>query len=238
MHFVESLHEFYFRLPDLHRFGVLGKVFDKLEARVLKPLMDKYLPSYFERTQKHFSNLNQEKRETPIICSLTTFPARINQVWIAIECLFRQSLQPDKIILWLSKDQFPEMELPYSLKAQKKRGLQIEFVDDDIKAHKKYHYALKRFPKALICTFDDDLYYDRHILRNLFEMHESFPDEIISNRAHRITFDSDGEIRSYKNWRHNVVEENPSMHLFATGGYGTIYRKSLFSEELFEIEKQ
>lgn len=236
MHFVEKLHEWYFRLPDLHRLGFLGKVIDKLEAKALKPLMDKYLPKYFQSTQYQFPSLNQNRRNTEIICSLTTFPARIDQVWVAIECLFRQSIQPDRIILWLSKEQFPDSKLPESLISQQKRGLEIEFVEDDLKAHKKYHYALKRFPNALICTFDDDLYYDRESIKNLLTMHQSFSDKIITNRAHKITFDAEGHILPYRMWKHNVIDSKPSMNLFVTGGYGTIYKTHFFSDALFNID--
>lgn len=236
MHIVEKLHQWYFRLPDLHRVGFLGKVVDKLEAKALKPLMDKYLPKFFLATQDQYPGLNQNKRDTEIICSLTTFPARIDQVWVAIECLFRQSVLPDRIILWLSKEQFPDLKLPESLMSQQKRGLEIKLVEDDIKAHKKYHYALKRFPNAIICTFDDDLYYDKDIVKNLLTMHKSFPDKVITNRAHKITFDENGKILPYKMWKHNVVDSEPSMNLFVTGGYGTIYRTHLFADELFEVE--
>lgn len=236
MHIVEKLHEWYFRLPDLHRLGFFGKVIDKMEAKALKPIMDKYLPNYFHATQYKFPTLNENKRDIEVICSLTSFPARIDQVWVAIECLFRQSILPDRIILWLSKEQFPDSKLPESLMRQQKRGLEIEFVADDIKAHKKYHYALKRFPDAMICTFDDDLYYDRDILKNLLTMHKNFPHMVITNRAHKITFDKEGEVLPYKMWKHNVVDNEPSMNLFVTGGYGTIYRNHLFPEELFEVE--
>ena len=236
MHIVEKLHQWYFCLPDLHRIGFLGKVVDKLEAKALKLLMDRYLPKHFLTTQDKYSSLNQNKREIDIICSLTTFPARINQVWVAIECLFRQSVLPDRIILWLSKKQFPDLTIPQSLISQQKRGLEIMFVEDDIKAHKKYFYALKRFPNAMICTFDDDLYYDKDIIRNLLAIHESFPDKVIANRAHKITFDENGKVLPYRKWKHNVVDIEPSMNLFVTGGYGTVYRTHLFADEMFEVE--
>lgn len=44
--------------------------------------------------------------EKKIVVSLTSFPARIKKVHIVIESLLNQTIKPDKIILWLSKEQF------------------------------------------------------------------------------------------------------------------------------------
>ena len=60
--------------------------------------------------------LNCNKRSQKVIVSLTSYPKRINTVWITIETLLRQSFKPDKIILWLATDQFDGIEsLPTEL---------------------------------------------------------------------------------------------------------------------------
>ena len=45
-----------------------------------------------------------EKRDTRLIVSLTSFPARIKTVHQTINTLLRQTVKPDHIILWLSED--------------------------------------------------------------------------------------------------------------------------------------
>jgi len=40
-------------------------------------------------------------RQSRIIVSLTTYPARINSVWITVSSLLQQTMKPYKVILWL-----------------------------------------------------------------------------------------------------------------------------------------
>ena len=58
--------------------------------------------------------LNKAERTPLIIASLTTFPQRINIVSETIKTILAQSIKPDKVILWLAEEQFPqkETELP------------------------------------------------------------------------------------------------------------------------------
>lgn len=75
--------------------------------------------------------------------SLTSYPKRINVVWITIETLLQQTVKPDEVILWLADSQFKEIEeLPEELKVLQKRGLIIRFCDD-LKSHKKYFYTMR-----------------------------------------------------------------------------------------------
>ena len=75
--------------------------------------------------------INTKKRKEKIIVSLTSYPKRINVVWITIETLLQQTVKPDEVILWLADSQFKEIEeLPEELKALQKRGLTIRFCDD------------------------------------------------------------------------------------------------------------
>ena len=71
------------------------------------------IPIYFRITQnnsayKLHKSLKSNRR---IVVSLTSFPIRINKLWIVIESILRQDYKPDKIILWLSKEQFPNFDL-------------------------------------------------------------------------------------------------------------------------------
>ena len=50
------------------------------------------------------------KRKPLLIVSLTSFPERINLAHITISTLLNQSLEPDKIILWLAEEQFFQKE--------------------------------------------------------------------------------------------------------------------------------
>ncbi len=216
------LYFLYFSLPNFARIGLPGKVLNRFISILLKKILDQTVPLHFSRTSiKAGSGLNSLPRDETYIVSLTSYPARINEIWITIETILRQSFKPDKIILWLAGEQFPDRKLPGNLERLLTRGLTIEYCDD-LKSHKKYFYACQTYPDACIITLDDDLYFDRNTIKNLVELHKEYPTYIVTNRAHRITFNRD-MVNPYRKWKHNVTDCNPSHLLLATGGAGTLY---------------
>lgn len=88
-----------------------------------------------------------------VIVSLTTFPARINKVYITIETIFQQETLPNRIILWLANKQFPRglYALPQRLLNMQQKGLEIRFCED-IRSYKKYYYSIKNNPVDVIGT--------------------------------------------------------------------------------------
>ena len=49
-------------------------------------------------------------RNEKLIVSLTTYPQRIVDIDVVIFSLINQSIKPDKIILWLTYEEFPNLE--------------------------------------------------------------------------------------------------------------------------------
>jgi len=199
--------------------------------------MDLLMPNYLKRTAikaGHGLN-NDETRNEMYIVSLTSFPARINYVWITIETLLRQSCKPDKIILWLAEEQFPDKKLPESLTIMESRGLSIEFCED-LRSHKKYFFCMQRFPKANVITVDDDVYYPKHFLKHLVNLHKKFPKAICANRAHKIVFDNQ-QIKAYRKWKHNHKKiAIPSPFLVQVGVGGVLYPPGSLAREVFSKE--
>lgn len=122
--------------------------------------------------------LNTKPRQEKYTVSMTTFPARIDHVHIAIETLMRQSFKPDRIVLWLAESQFPDHKLPESLTALEKRGLTIRFCED-LRSHKKYHFAFREYPDDNIILADDDLFYPRDTVKRLVKLHKKHPQDIV-----------------------------------------------------------
>ena len=133
--------------------------------------------------------INKDTRIDKVIISLTSYPKRITTVWLTIESLLRQSYKPDKIILWLSRDQFPKGKdsLPSQLKKQQDRGLEIKFVSGDLKSHKKYYYALQEYSEANVILVDDDTFYQHSLVKNLMKLHKKYPKDIVCMTAFMIT---------------------------------------------------
>ena len=192
------------------------------------------IPLYFRMTQsnkKYSLNATTTSKENITIASLTSFPARINKVWLVIETLLRQTHKPDKIILWLSKEQFPDLNtIPNNLLKLRTRGLDIRLCEDDLKSHKKYYYSFKEYPNDIIMTFDDDILYPSFITEKLMFYHNRFPNRICCHRAC---------IRSskrYKDWKAAKSENTEILNnLFFTTGGGTLFPPySLYDDFLNE----
>ena len=88
------------------------------------------------------------------------------------------------------------------------------------------------FPTANIITFDDDLYFHKDVIKNLIQMHEQYPGLVVTNRAHKMSF-NEGAINPYRKWQHEVNDSLPSHLLVATGGAGTLYPPGSLSTEAF-----
>ena len=141
-------------------------------------LYDKYFPhgkpDNFHDWKMKKSGINP-KNPKNIILSLTSHPKRIKTVWITIESLLRQTYQPNKIILYLAKVDFPAGELPHTLYEQTKRGLEIKFVED-YRSATKLIPVLKEYPNHIIVTADDDRVYNNEWLKILIDTHDKYPD--------------------------------------------------------------
>lgn len=185
----------------------------------------------------HSRELNKSNRTPRIIVSLTSFPARIESVGAVIDQMLLQTVKADEVILWLSKEQFPnrEKELPERLLEYKKYGVKIEWCDGDIKAYKKFLPALKKYPDDLIIIIDDDLVYPIDLVEKLYEAHKRFPNAIIASRVHEIGIGQDGKIVSYRNWKKQIGYDTYKVRddWFFTGGAGTLLPPHIFGKEIF-----
>ncbi len=173
-----------------------------------------------------------------VIVSLTTYPARINTVWVTIASLLKQTYKPAKVVLYLSNEQFPngELDLPTILKKLKKRGLEIAFVEDDLKPHKKYYYALNEYKDKSVITADDDIFYPENHIESLVDASKKFPDAVICARSHDIEFmeDNDNEFLNYNSWKEHLTT-HPTLAMMPVGCNGVLYKRKFFDEELFDI---
>ena len=136
----------------------------------------------FEYKEVTESGVTNKKRTPRLIVSLTTFPARINLVHKTISTLMNQTLKADEIVLWLAESQFPNRELPETLRNLCKYGLSIKWYED-IKSFKKLIPSLKEYPEDIIVTVDDDNYYDNKLLEHLYNEYLKRPDCIHARQA-------------------------------------------------------
>lgn len=85
----------------------------------------------------HGPTVKSTSRSPELVVSFTSFPARIEDAWIAADSLMRQDVPPDAVVLVLSQEEFPDQEVPRSLRLMQRRGLEILWVDRDLRSFKK-----------------------------------------------------------------------------------------------------
>lgn len=188
----------------------------------LKPLISRLLSLkyYFYNTVKKQSGV-APAGSLPVIISLTTYPPRLKTVFLTIESLLNQTLKPHKIVLWLSSQEINTQDIPKNLLKLKPRGLEIRFVDENIKSYKKLIYALAEFSHCLIVTADDDFLYPHWFLQGLYQSYQQYPDCISAYRC-RMMSRNNGQLSSYNSWQF-ATQKHPSTQLFPTTGGGALY---------------
>lgn len=201
-----------------------------------------YIEAYYnifvvKSWRKHPSQkfgLNKKEREQKIIVSLTSFPGRIDTLWITIESILRQTVKPDKILLWLAESQFDGLEsLPDSLLFLQKRGLTIRFCYD-LRSHKKYFYTMQEHPDDLVVLLDDDMIYPFDTIEKLMKLHYKYPADICTITGQVIV---PGKLPSQ--WRNPMLSEKleHSDELQIFSGSGSLYPPHTVHKDAFDKKK-
>lgn len=180
---------------------------------------------------KQENGLNTQKRKVQLLVSLTSYPPRLNTVFLAIESLLNQTFKPDKIILWLSKSEINPGDLPNNLLRLKKRGLEIRFVDENIKSYKKLVYAVEAFKQHHIVTCDDDLMYHNWFLQGLYNAYQKHPNCISAYRARTMRKLNQQQLSSYNDWPLSN-SQTPAYNIFATCGGGAWHPPGSLNEQI------
>lgn len=178
----------------------------------------------------------------PIIVSVTSHPARIREVVLAIRTVYRQTRQPDKVILWLGEEKFPNRyeDLPEELlRLVSEKGLEIRWCED-IGPHTKYFYAFQEYPDALVITIDDDILYPPDRIENLYQCYLRFPKAVSAGRADFVPVSEFEEMPPVTTWPEEVDAWvlQPSMQLYAMGVNCVLYPTVLFSRVSELLDKE
>lgn len=172
----------------------------------------------------YYHNIKKKSISSPeeadYVVSLTTYPARVGNVWRVIEMAANQRGIKEKyaICLYLIKSEFEGIDLPAKIKELQARGLTVKFNEENLKCHNKYFYAFRDYPEETIVTIDDDLQYNHHSISGLIKKNKEYPDCIIYNRGNRIL-----KNEPYNNWPFVENLTCPQHDVFPTGVGGVLY---------------
>lgn len=172
----------------------------------------------------YYHNIDRNRIPKPEECdyvvSLTTYPARVGNVWRVIEMAAHQKEIKDKyaICLYLIESEFEGIELPKKIKELQKRGLTIKFNKENLKCHNKYFYAFQDYPEKSIITIDDDLQYNHHSISGLIKKSKEYPKCIIYNYGAYVL-----KNKSFITWPDAVSECSPHIEIYPLGVGGVLY---------------
>lgn len=167
-----------------------------------------------------------------LIVSLTSYPSRLTDIKYTLYSLFNQTLMPNRIILYLTFEEFPngKKDLPLDVIYFEKYGLEIKWCRN-LRAYNKLIPALKSFPNSIIVTVDDDIYYRPDTLEILYKTHVEYPRDIIAHRAWNIEIDKNN-IKAYDRWTNGRCG-TASYQNFLTGVGSVLYPTNAFGKEIF-----
>ena len=223
MKIIDFFHETY-NYTFKFRFQLIGKLFRFFinhVANLIIPLVLSY---------SKIDILNADRKDFYV--SLTSFPARINSVHLVIMCLLRQTVLPKKIVLWLSREQFPTIDtVPKKLVELQSDIFEVILVDGDLRCFKKYKYIYDYFGEVDFVIVDDDIFYHSDLLETLYRCSLDNPSQIICNRCYRINL-----LAPYSSW-HMLKNSTPKIglvNIMPTGCGGVYYPFGSLNELAFD----
>lgn len=163
----------------------------------------------------------KENDENDVIVSLTTHGARIYNVFKAIESIFCQSVKANKVILYLSDEEYKGKELPALLQNQMKRGLEVHYVKD-IRAYTKLVPAIKEYPEATIITIDDDYIYPINTIETLLKAHKEHPEAVCCHASRAIKLANENELLPYSSFPQIFPAKLETDVSYMAEGFGAV----------------
>ena len=191
---------------------------------------------YLKNQILNFSSTMQKKQ---IIVSLTSFPVALPFAAKAIQSILDGSVLPDKIVLYLTSQQFPSGKIPLNIKAllSVTSIFEVRFCNEIIRSYTKLIPAMQDFPNEIIVTIDDDVRYHKNMLKCLLSRHKKYPNSIIGHRIRRIKLNA-----KYRKWkcykRVSLLTHSfkPSFRNLQTGVGGVLYPPNSLSKEMLKPE--
>lgn len=198
---------------------------------------EKLVAAYYRLVKCTRTGINRKyPRKRKVIISMTSIPSRIDKVWITMESLLRQTYKPDKILLWLARDEFQNVQLPSKLTEQTSRGVEIKYCDN-IKSYKKFYFTAKEYSNDYIVVVDDDVIYAENMLKELIQTYRKNKGCVICHRSHYIKIQN-GKLRPYNRWidyhKRNDLSIEPTYYNFFTGCGGILFPMFLMTGKVLD----
>lgn len=168
---------------------------------------------------KPLDSINKHGLPGELIISLTSFNKRFGTLQPTLECLLRQTVKADKIILWVSEADYAK--IPQGILDLCHHGLTIGKTED-CRSYTKIIPTLEAYPDAFIITVDDDLYYRPTLIEELVNAWDGDKKHIIAHKVRRIRYDN-SKVLPYNHWQWHVKGPDSCDMFFPLGYGGVLY---------------
>ena len=202
----------------------------------IRILLKHKCPIKFKKTTEYALNTT-EVRTPKVIVSLTTYPARLPKVHDAINSVMHQTMKPDKIILWLEEEKFPNKldDVGDNVKELMQYGLEIRFCQT-LRSFCKYVPAMIEYPDDIIITIDDDSYYEENLVENLYKAYLKDPKNVYSRRVVRLE-EKNGELFEVSPRKYLYKDDfTPTYLNQLIGASGVLYPPHVLHKDTTNIE--
>ena len=226
MNILDLLVKFHY---ELHNYKYLPNRLLSPLRYISRNLANFCLPQYLNRS------CQESQIDSGVIVSFTSYPARISEVWQVVECMMRQTYRPHKILLWLSREQFPnETDIPKNLIKRQNNIFKIRLVDGDLRSHKKYLYVSREYKDSLVLLVDDDIYYPTDMIERMLKERKR-TGGVVCQYGFLMQYNSNGTIKPYTEWVKYFDHAESDSFFFGSGG-GVLFCPSEIYEDLTNID--
>ena len=201
-----------------------SKIYDYTNYMIDDSILNDKKKNIYEKLLKSFLNYFTkfkeiiDKRQRKIIISFTSYKERFKLLPSLINSIKKQSMLFSKIVLTLSEE-----DKKYYI-INNEDNIDVITVKENLKGHKKYFYIMQKYRDYAIITIDDDIYYANDTFESLYNSYLKYPNLVSGRRSHYMTYNKNGEINSYLEWKmeqKNITK--PDFDVFLTGSGGIIY---------------
>lgn len=170
-----------------------------------------------------------------LVVSLTSYGRRVSSgiVYYTIASILRQSVQPQRIILWLAEEEWNDETLPTKIASLKEKGVEIRYCKD-MRSYKKLIPTLKLCPKSCVVTIDDDMIYTEDWLECIVNEHNNYPNDIICLNSSCPQIEG-GIPTNYKLWKDYPQKESSKL-VFPVGVGGTLYPVGALHDDVVNLD--
>ena len=158
-----------------------------------------------------------------IVVSFTSWPGRIGTASRVVANMFAQTRPPDRVVLYLAEEEFPDRRLPGSLEAAlRDPRFEVRYTRN-VRSHKKHVQVFRDFPRAAVVFVDDDIVYPPTLLEQLADAARLHPYAVVCLRSHTLAMTRRGNFAPYADWMDQPrLVGRPSALVLATTGGGTL----------------